>query len=109
VHVMEIVEMDDEELYIPDDVLEDASAARYLMLPKKSKYVIRKNWKIYERVKDSERKAMSEPEMNERETFTFTHFLERYQTKDVLISIAGVTDLLRGRSILLEPHVLSSV
>jgi hypothetical protein len=37
VHVVEIVEMDDEELYVPDDVLEKASAARYQMLPKKSK------------------------------------------------------------------------
>jgi hypothetical protein len=34
---VEIVEMDDEELYVPDDVLEEASAARYQMLPKKSK------------------------------------------------------------------------
>jgi hypothetical protein len=29
VHVVEIVEMDDEELYVPDDVLEEVSAARY--------------------------------------------------------------------------------
>jgi hypothetical protein len=29
-----VVEMDDEELYVPDDVLEEASAARYQMLPK---------------------------------------------------------------------------
>jgi hypothetical protein len=29
--------MDDEELYVPDDVLEQASAASYQMLPKKSK------------------------------------------------------------------------
>jgi hypothetical protein len=34
---MEIVEIDDEELYVPGDVLEEASAARYQMLPKKSK------------------------------------------------------------------------
>jgi hypothetical protein len=40
VHVVEIVEMDDEELY----VLEEASAARYQMLPKKSKSEIC-NWK----------------------------------------------------------------
>jgi hypothetical protein len=33
---VEIVEMDDEELYVPDDILEEASAARYQMLPKKS-------------------------------------------------------------------------
>jgi hypothetical protein len=32
-----IVEMDDEELCVPDDVLEEASASRYQMLPKKSK------------------------------------------------------------------------
>jgi hypothetical protein len=36
VQVVEIVEMDDEELYVPDDSLEEASAARYQMLPKKS-------------------------------------------------------------------------
>jgi 1,2-phenylacetyl-CoA epoxidase PaaB subunit len=36
VQVVEIVEMDDEELYVPDDILEEASAARYQMLPKKS-------------------------------------------------------------------------
>jgi hypothetical protein len=34
---MEIVEMDDEELHVPDDVPEEASATRYQMLPKKSK------------------------------------------------------------------------
>jgi hypothetical protein len=34
---VEIVEMDDEGLYVPDDVPEEASAARYQMLPKKSK------------------------------------------------------------------------
>jgi hypothetical protein len=37
VHVVEIVKMDDEELYVPDDVLEEASFANYQMLPKKSK------------------------------------------------------------------------
>jgi hypothetical protein len=31
------LEMDDEELYVPDDILEDASASRYQMLTKKSK------------------------------------------------------------------------
>jgi hypothetical protein len=30
VQVVEFVEMDDEELYVPDDVLEEARAARYL-------------------------------------------------------------------------------
>jgi hypothetical protein len=35
VHVVEIVEMDDEELYVPDDVLKETSAAEYQMLPKK--------------------------------------------------------------------------
>jgi hypothetical protein len=34
VHVVEIVKMHDEELYLPDDVLEEASAASYQMLPK---------------------------------------------------------------------------
>jgi hypothetical protein len=36
-HVVEIMEMDDEELYVPDDVLQEASAARYQTLPKRSK------------------------------------------------------------------------
>jgi hypothetical protein len=29
--------MDDEELYVPDDVLEEVGAARYQMFPKRSK------------------------------------------------------------------------
>jgi energy-converting hydrogenase A subunit M len=29
VHILEIVEMDDEGLYVPKDVLEEASAAKY--------------------------------------------------------------------------------
>jgi hypothetical protein len=37
VDVVEIVEIDDEELYVPDDVLEETGAARYQMLPKNSK------------------------------------------------------------------------
>jgi hypothetical protein len=41
VHVVEIVEMD-EELYLPDDVLEEASAARYQMPKKIKNYVIKK-------------------------------------------------------------------
>jgi hypothetical protein len=32
-------------LYVPDDVLEEASSARYQMLPKDQNYVIKKNWK----------------------------------------------------------------
>jgi hypothetical protein len=50
VHVVEIVEMDDEELYVPDDVLEEASAAKYQILPKKTKlrYLSEKIGKIYE-------------------------------------------------------------
>jgi hypothetical protein len=32
-----IVKIDDEKLYVPDDVLEEASVASYQMLPKKSK------------------------------------------------------------------------
>jgi hypothetical protein len=32
---MGIVKMDDEEFYVPDDILEEASAASYQMLPKK--------------------------------------------------------------------------
>jgi hypothetical protein len=37
VHVVEIAKIDDEELYVPDDVLEEATAARHQMLPKISK------------------------------------------------------------------------
>jgi hypothetical protein len=41
--------MDDEELYVPDDVLEEASAGRHLNLKnqkiKNQNYVIRENWK----------------------------------------------------------------
>jgi hypothetical protein len=37
VQVAEIVKMDDEKLYVPDNVLEEANAARYQILPKKSK------------------------------------------------------------------------
>jgi hypothetical protein len=39
--------MDDEELYVPDDVLEEASAARYQMLPLKSERIgnIWEEWK----------------------------------------------------------------
>jgi hypothetical protein len=42
---VEIVEMDDEEVYVPDDVLEEASAARYQILSKNQNYIIGKNWK----------------------------------------------------------------
>jgi hypothetical protein len=49
VDVVEIVEMDDEELYVPDDVLEEQSAARYQVLRKKSKLRYQKGiGKIYE-------------------------------------------------------------
>jgi hypothetical protein len=37
VHVVEIMKKDDEELYVPDDVLEEASAANYPMFPKNQK------------------------------------------------------------------------
>jgi hypothetical protein len=58
---------------IRDDVLEEA--ASYQMLPKNQNYVIRKNWenlRVNEKqwVKDSERKTMSESEVNERAIFT---------------------------------------
>jgi hypothetical protein len=56
-----VVEKDDEELYAPDDVLEGASAARYQMLPKKSKLHYQK---------ELEKFTVSESEVNERETFT---------------------------------------
>jgi hypothetical protein len=56
--------MDDEELYVTDDVLEEASA-RYQMLPKKSKLRYQKELKKIMR----ERKPVSESDLNERETF----------------------------------------
>jgi hypothetical protein len=56
VHVVEIVEMDDEEVYVADDVLEEASAARYQMLPKKSKLRYQKELEKFR----SERKSVSE-------------------------------------------------
>jgi hypothetical protein len=49
---MEIVEMDDEELYVPDDVLEKASAARYQMSPKKSKLRYRKELEKFTRTSE---------------------------------------------------------
>jgi hypothetical protein len=52
--------MHDEELYLPDDVLEEASAASY------QNYVVRNNWKNLRVMK----KPVSESEVNERETFT---------------------------------------
>jgi hypothetical protein len=62
---VEIVKMDDEKLYLCDDVLEEASAASHQMLPKKSKLRFRTNWKnlrVNENqwVKDSERKRTKE-------------------------------------------------
>jgi hypothetical protein len=49
VHVVEIVEMDDEELYVPDDVLEETNSARYQMRTKKIKITLlcSKNWKNF--------------------------------------------------------------
>jgi hypothetical protein len=65
--------MDDEELYVPDDVLEEANAAGYQMLLKKSKLRYQKELEKFSKihkVKDGERKTMSESDVNERETFT---------------------------------------
>jgi hypothetical protein len=39
--------MDDEELYVPDDALGEASAARYQMLSKKSKLRCQKELEIF--------------------------------------------------------------
>jgi hypothetical protein len=54
---LHVVEIDDEELYALDDVLGEASAARYQMLPKNA-WMKTSGWK-----KDSERKTMSESEV----------------------------------------------
>jgi hypothetical protein len=49
VHVVEFVEVDNDELNVPDDVLEKASVARYQMLAKKIKITFsEKIGKIYE-------------------------------------------------------------
>jgi hypothetical protein len=53
---VEIVEMDDAELYVFDDVLTEASAARYQLLPKKSKLRYQKEFKKF----TSEWKPVSE-------------------------------------------------
>jgi hypothetical protein len=42
-----VVEMDDEEFCIPDDVLEEASAAKYQMVPTKSKLRYQKELEIF--------------------------------------------------------------
>jgi hypothetical protein len=55
-----VVEMDDEELYVPDNVLEEASVARHQMLPKKSKPVSERQW-VKNDVKWSERKRNLHP------------------------------------------------
>jgi hypothetical protein len=46
----DLLQMDDEELYILDDVLEEANAARYQMLPKNIKITLSSEriGKIYE-------------------------------------------------------------
>jgi hypothetical protein len=42
-----VVEMDDEEFCVPDDVLEEASAAKYQMVPTKSKLRYQKELEIF--------------------------------------------------------------
>jgi hypothetical protein len=57
VHGVKIVEMNDEESYDPDDVLE----RQFIMLPKKTKLRYQnKIGNIYERMKTSEWKTVSE-------------------------------------------------
>jgi hypothetical protein len=59
-----VVEMDDEEFYVPDDVLEEASAARYQMLPTKSKLRYEKElekfrqWQTEKRIKGIDENVM---------------------------------------------------
>jgi hypothetical protein len=60
---------------LESDIVEEASARGSKCCLKNQNYVIRKNWKKLplnenQWVKDSERKTMSESEVNERETFT---------------------------------------
>jgi hypothetical protein len=39
--------MDDEEFYVPDDILEEASAAKYQMVPTKSQLRYQKELEIF--------------------------------------------------------------
>jgi hypothetical protein len=68
-----VVEMDDEELYVPAEAASAVVVIKCCL--KNQNYVISMNWKnlrVNENqwVKDSERKTMSESEVNERGTFT---------------------------------------
>jgi hypothetical protein len=45
--IVHVVEMDVEELYVPDDVLKEESAAKYQMVPTKSKLRYQKELEIF--------------------------------------------------------------
>jgi hypothetical protein len=89
---VEIVEMDDKELYVPDDVLEAASAQRGTKCCLKNQnYVIRKNWKnlrVNENqwAKNDEWKTVSEKRWAKEKsspTSNYGYRLVRYRTKDL--------------------------
>jgi hypothetical protein len=73
VHVVEIVEMDNEELYIADDVLEEASNARYLS-------VNERQWAKNDERKWSERKKNLHPLVTRQ-----THFLRRIEENYIVV------------------------
>jgi tRNA(Phe) wybutosine-synthesizing methylase Tyw3 len=60
------LKMDDKELYVPDDVLERVTKCCLKIKITLSERI----GKIYERMKTSERKTVSESEVNEKKTFT---------------------------------------
>jgi hypothetical protein len=57
--------MDNEEFYVPDDVLEEASAAKYQMVPTKSKLRYQKEleiftqWQTEKRIKGKDERSIS--------------------------------------------------
>jgi hypothetical protein len=57
--------MDDEEFYVPDDVMEEASATKYHMVPTKSKLRYQKEleiftqWQTEKRIKEKDESSIS--------------------------------------------------
>jgi hypothetical protein len=62
---LHVVEMDDEEFCVPDDVLEEASAAKFQMVPTKSKLRYQKEleiftqWQTEKRIKGKDESSIS--------------------------------------------------
>jgi hypothetical protein len=70
-----------EELYVPDDVLEESNVASCQMSKIIKITLSERIGKIYEWVKTSERKTMSESEVNEREVNERESFTHCYTTR----------------------------